>query len=379
LRGTPRISVFLLVRSLEIGGAERQLVQLALGLHERGHNVHVGLFYRRGALLAELEHAGIPVIDVAKKGRWDLVGFLIRLRKLVREIRPEMIYSFLGGANIVAAAVRPLVPGLKLAWSVRASDMDLSRYDWTHRMAYRVERLMSRIPDVIIANSKAGRDFAVRNGFPPGRIRIVPNGIDVDRFKPDAALRRRQRETWKLSNGQIAIGVLARLDPMKDHPNFLRAAAILAELRPDLRFICVGDGPERKSLEDLSVKLGIGDRVLFPGSADPVSALNGFDLACSSSITESFPNAVAEAMACGLPCVVTDAGDSAIIVGDTATIIATRQPPALADAVLRELEALTASRKAAARERIVQTFSVDAMVEQTLMLLAALVRVPGAA
>ena len=360
------LSIFLLVRSLEIGGAERQLTQLAMGLHRRGHDVRVGVFYRRGPLVGELERAGIPIMDLAKNGRWDLVAFLIRLRRQIRKSRPDVIYSFLGGANIIAGALRLFFPRLKIAWSVRSSDMDLSRYDWTHRLAARVEQLMSFLPDIIIANSTAGCDFAVKKGFPADRIEIIPNGIDTGRFRPDAPLRERQRNDWGLSEGQIAIGMLARLDPMKDHPTFLHAAAQLSRVRPDLHFVCAGDGPERRGLEFLAKQLGIAGRVLFAGEAEPVAALNAFDLLCSSSITEGFPNAVAEAMACGVPCIATDVGDSALIVGDTGAIVAPRAPESLALGILKELELLGADRRAAARQRIVDDFSVDAMVERTI-------------
>lgn len=363
------LSIFLLVRSLETGGAERQLTQLAIGLHHRGHDVRVGVFYRRGPLARELERAGIVIIDLKKNGRWDLVGFLIRLRHQIRKTRPDVIYSFLGGANIIAGALRLLVPRLKIAWSVRSSDMDLSRYDWTHRLAARMEQFMSFVPDTIIANSSAGSAVAVARRFPADRIEVIPNGIDTKRFRPDPPLRKRQRNEWGLCEGQIAVGILARLDPMKDHPNFLRAAAQLSRVRPELHFVCAGDGPERRELELLAKQLGIAGRVLFAGEAEPAAALNAFDLLCSSSITEGFPNAVAEAMACGVPCIVTDVGDSALIVGDTGTIVAPRAPESLALGILKELELLGTERRTAARQRIVDNFSVDAMVERTLHLL----------
>lgn len=369
LPATPPLSVFLLVRSLEVGGAERQLTALACALHQRGQRVHVGVFYRRGVLAAELDRVGVPIVDLAKRGRWDLAGFLLRLKSAVADIRPDVVYSFLGGANIFAAAVRLAGADFKLAWSVRASDMDLTQYDWTHRLASRVERLLSGFPDIIIANSLAGRDFAVRNGFPGDRVELAPNGIDTNRFRPDPALRDAQRGAWQLGPKQIAVGILARLDPMKDHATFLRAANLMAEASPDLHFLCVGEGPERERLVLLADELGIDDRVSFTGEADPVRALNAFDIACSSSITEGFPNAIAEAMACGKPCVVTDVGDSALIVGEHGSIVSPGDPDALAGAVLRQVESLTPSSNSAARQRIVDQFSLDASIDRTLLLL----------
>ncbi len=362
-----RLSILLLVRSLELGGAERQLVELASALHRCGQIVQVGVFYRQGPLVDELERLGVPIVDLAKRGRWKFIGFFWRLVGALRQQRPDILYCFLGGANIAGAMVRPFVPNVKLVWSVRASGIDLNRYDWTHRLGYRVERLASRLPDLIIANSNAGRDFAVRNGFPADRIKVVFNGIDTTRFRPDLALRSSQRQAWKLSEGDVAVGVLARLDPMKDHQTFLRAAAFLAERRPSVRFLCIGRGTLREPLEQLAHQLGISDRVLFTGEMDPVAALNALDVVCSSSASgEGFSNAIAEAMACGKQCVVTNSGDSAQIIGDTGSVVAIGDPCALARAILDEIDHRTAAKGDAARQRVIDNFSIEAMARKTL-------------
>ena len=363
--------IYLLARSLNIGGAERQLVHLAAGLHARGEKVVVGLFYKGGVLDAELERRGIPIVDLKKSGRWDVPSFLARVRRSIAGVRPDVVYSFLGTANIVAAALRPLSPRFRMVWSIRASDMDPARYDWVFRLNYGLECALSRTADLIISNSNAGRDFAAAHGFPRKRIEVVPNGIDTERFRPDPALRAAKRAEWGIGNEETAIGVLARLDPMKDHPTFLRAAALLAPRRPELRFLCIGEGPDEAALKRLASDLGLGERVLFTGrSTDPVAALNALDIACSSSaFGEGFSNAVAEAMACGLPPVVTDVGDSAMLVGDAGRVVPRRDPEALARALEDEAAEPRGPRGERARARIVESFSLNAMVERTLALL----------
>ena len=186
---------------------------------------------------------------------------------------------------------------------------------------------------------------------------------------PDVSLRERQRQAWGLSEGDVAVGVLARLDPMKDHQTFLRAAALLADQRPAILFLCIGGGPLRGPLEQLVRELGIPDRVVFTGEAEPVAALNALDLVCSSSLSEGFPNALAEAMACGKTCVATKAGDSAEIIGDTGSIVATRDASALARAILHQIDTRTASKSGAARQRVIDHFSKQAMATKTLMAL----------
>jgi glycosyltransferase involved in cell wall biosynthesis len=362
-----KASVLLLTRSLEVGGAERQLVALATGLHQRGHRVAVVVFYLRGPLADDLRAHGVPIVDLRKTGRWEIFGFFARYRRAVHEFRPGVVYSFLGGANIVAALARRTGSPGKLVWSIRASDMDLAHYDWTHRAADALETRLSRTPRLIIANSNAGRDFAIGKGFAAGSIAVVPNGIDTQRFRPDPALRMKQRRDWGIPGGDVTVGVLARLDPMKDHATFLRAAALLRS--HPIRFLCIGEGPEQPRLRRLAAELGLGDALMFTGHADPLAALNAIDIACSSSrFGEGFSNAVGEAMACEVPCVVTDVGDSRSIVGDTGIVVPRERPDELAAALL-ELISDRRERGRRARKRIVANYSVRQMVERTEALL----------
>lgn len=361
-----RLSVFLLARSLEIGGTERQVVALARGLHERGHEVRVGLFYDGGILARELTSRGIEVVDLQKTARSDLFGFLGRAAKVLRRTKPDLIYSFLGGPNVASALLKPLVPGARLVWSVRNSSRDLSVDNHAARLGFTIEPLLARGADAIIANSTAGRDFAIRRGFPEKCLSIVPNGIDTARFQASKEARQQQRGALGLSPDHIAVGVLGRLNSTKDYPTFLRAAAIVAKAEPKARFLCVGSGPELETLEQLSRELGIADAVLFTGELDAVKALSAFDIACSPSVTEGFSNAVAEAMSCGLPIIVTDAGDSARIVGDLGTVVSTSDPDALATAIREQIRRLPDHDPAAARQRMISLFSIDAMVAKSL-------------
>lgn len=364
-RGRP-LSIFLLARSLEVGGTERQIVALAKGLHDRGHDVRVGLFYVGGSLSGELGSRGIKVVNLGKAARWDVLGFMTKAAKALRRTRPDIVYSFLGGPNVVAALLKPWLANTKLIWSVRNSSRDVSVVNNAAWVSFRLEALLTRSADAIIANSLAGHAFAGRRGFPADRMFVVPNGIDTDRFHADPKLREAQRRDLGLGPDEIAIGVLGRLNSTKDYPTFLHAAQRVAATEPNARFLCVGSGPELDALQRLTRDLGIADKVLFTGELEAVAALNAFDIACSPSITEGFSNAIAEAMACGLPCVVTDAGDSGAIVGDAGTVVPTSSPDDLAQALERQLSNLSAHDPRKPRARIVENFSVHAMVENSL-------------
>ena len=362
-----RGSIFFLIRSLNRGGAERQLICIASGLHDLGHEVTVGVYYK-GVLDAELRAKGVTVLDLGKRGRLDLVRFSRRLVGAIRKVRPDTVYSFLGSSNILAGLIRPFVPPMKFVWSVRASNMDVSAYDWLSRFSYPVERALAGRADLIISNSHAGVECASSRGFPRERMVVVPNGIDTERFKPDPDARRRVRERWGVGDDEILVGVLARLDPMKDHPTFLRAAALAAQRRADLRFICIGEGPERyaRELHALAAGLGIDDRVIWPGQDhEPAEALNGLDLCCSSSAWgEGFSNSVAEAMSCGVSCVVTDVGDSAEVVGETGRVVPPRDPESLCEAMLESIES-PGRRGTDPRARVIERFSLASLILKT--------------
>jgi glycosyltransferase involved in cell wall biosynthesis len=167
----------------------------------------------------------------------------------------------------------------------------------------------------------------------------------------------------------VLIGRIGRMRPTKDYPTFLRAAAQAGAVRSDLRFVAVGDGPDRESIRALASELGLDDRLVWAGErSDIVAVMSALDIMVSSSTSESFANVIGEAMACGVPCVVTDAGDSAAIVGSTGVVASTGSPASLAESVLDLAERLADDGdrlRAEARARVESEFALDVMVEGT--------------
>jgi len=366
------MSIVFLLRSLEFGGAERQLVVLASALRARGHQVAVVPFYGGGQLTEDLRRAGVRVIPIEKRGRWDVVGFFFRLQSAIRRVRPSVLHAYTDVPNIVAIALRPFLPGTAVVWGVRASDMDRSAYGWLTSLAFRVSCLLARFADVIVANSRHGAAYHVRVGYPAAKMRVVPNGIDSERFAPDPEKRRQVRQAWGIGGGDILVGLVARVDPVKDHETFLRAADLLRDADPRLRFVCVGDGPadRRAALRRLGDELRLGDRLRWSeGRSDVPAVYNALDILCSSSTSEAFSNVIAEAMAVGVPCVVTEAGDSGWIVAGSGIVVPPRDPVALATGITDLTGRLSPALSATCRERIVSDFSVERLVTNTLAVL----------
>ena len=364
------MKILLLCRSLGVGGTERQIVILAQGLSRQGYEVAVAVFYADGSLEKELHESGIPVFDLRKSGRWDVLFFFLRVVRVVWKLKPDVVYGFLGTPNILTAFLKPLFPKTRMVWGIRASNVDLDRYDWLSRLSYRIECRLSRFANLIICNSRAGLVYAATNGFPKEKMTVIPNGIDTERFKPDAAARQRIRAAWGVAENEILIGLVARLDPIKDHPTFLRAAALLARERSDVRFVCVGDGPESYQAEchRLASELGLDGRLIWAGACHDMPAVcNALDIASSSSsYGEGFSNTIAEAMACGVPCVVTDVGDSALIVDGAGEIVPPAMPDALCEGFRVMLGRLGPDIREAARASIVDRFTDDVLTTNTV-------------
>jgi glycosyltransferase involved in cell wall biosynthesis len=372
-------TILFLTRSLERGGAERQLVVLSKGLARREHAVVVAVFYGGGAFEADLLAAGVRLIVLDKRGRWDLLPFFFRLLRVLRRECPTVLHAYLTVPNLLAALCKPFLPGTRIVWGLRASNMDLQRYDWLARLTAWLEARFSRLADRVIANSQAGKLHALRVGFREKSIEVIHNGIDTERFCFDAEGRGCLRAEWGIKDDEVLVGLAARLDPMKDHPTFLAAASIVAREYPAVRFVCVGGGAGgyADTLKQQAAAHGLGNKLVWAGPRDDMPAVfSAFDIAVSaSSFGEGFSNTLAEAMACGLPCVATDVGDSALIVGAAGAVVPTRNPDALARAIGQLVSLSPEARRAlgeACRARVTAEFGIERLVERTEHVLEAL-------
>ena len=370
------IKLTFLVRSLDYGGAQRQLISLAKALDKNRFSVSVMAFYP-GPLEHELVGSDVRVISLDKRGRWDILGFLLRLTHQVRLARPDVLHGYLDIPNLLALFLKLFVH-TRVVWGLRASTIELDHYGWLHRLASRLERYFSGWADLIIINSTLGLERHVARGFPRQKMLVIPNGFDTEVFKPDRKKGEKLRGEWGVPLQAKLVGIVGRLDPMKDHQNFLRAAAqvcrhaddaaigLVSRTAHDARFVCVGDGPAdyRKELKILANDLGLADRLIWQGAtADVAAVYNALDVLVSSSRAEGLPNVVGEAMSCGVPCVVTDVGDSRRLVGDRGIVVAPRDSAALAEGILRCLASNSSTSADNARAWIVESFSLQRLAE----------------
>jgi glycosyltransferase involved in cell wall biosynthesis len=368
-----RIRIVFLIRSLTRGGAERQLSVLAEGLDPAVFDVLVLTFYPGGAVWCELEKVPhVQLRSLHKRGRWDNVRTVRALARILRAWRPLIIHAYLVEASIVALLAARLGSTPIVVWGVRASNVDYSQYGTIHWLTFRAAGMLSHFADLIVANSESGRAHCVRHGYRSDRFAVILNGIDTDRFRPRADARSQMRAEWGIASGEVLVGIAARIDPMKGHHTFLQAAAEVARANRNVRFVCIGAGDTRyaAALRAAADGFGLDAKLLWVGErGDMERVYPALDIACSSSLFgEGFSNAVGEAMACGTPCVVTDVGDSATIVGDTGTVVRPGSADALVTAILGMAGMTPPDRVGLglrARARVVQLFSMREMIERT--------------
>jgi glycosyltransferase involved in cell wall biosynthesis len=199
---------------------------------------------------------------------------------------------------------------------------------------------------------------------------VIPNGIDTERFFFDPISRVQLRSEWGVTNEEKLIGLVGRLDPVKDHQTFLEAAAMLIGKGLRLRVVCIGDGPAdyEASLKTVAESLGLNPYITWIKSRINVSPVySALDLLVSSAYLEGFSNVIGEAMACGVPCVVTDVGDSRLIVGDQGFVVPPKDSKSLFSAMEKSLH--IKHDPSLIRKRIVDHFSANILVSHTENLL----------
>ncbi|UYF42476.1 glycosyltransferase [Aliarcobacter cryaerophilus] len=356
--------LLLSIRSLDIGGAERQFIELVKRIDKSKFDVTVCTMY--GGVQEDIVKNidDIKYYNLQKTGRYDFYKFYKNYSMLLQKINPDVIYSFLGEMNLFSHWCKQ--KHTKIIWGFRASNMDLSQYGKVAQIIFWLQKKLSSRVDKIIANSNASIDFHKQNGFDMGSSVVIPNGVDTDRFQRDETKREEFRKKYNLKQSDIAVGIVARIDYMKGYLVFSQTAKKLIERYDNLYFFSVGGGDE-KIKKECELVLGNTNRFIWLGNQKNVENFySGFDISSSSSsFGEGFSNSIAEAMSCECACVVTDVGDSAMIVGEFGGVVEANS----VDSLYLELEKMVQSDYKEfgkrSRQRIIDNFSIEKMVKNT--------------
>lgn len=364
------IKIVHLITELNTGGAEQMLHKLVTRMDPKAFSPLVVSMTDRGPIGERLASEGVPVLELGMRlGRPNPVG-LLRLCRLLREHDPDVLQTWLYHADLLGLVAGKASAVKRIVWGIRCSDMDLGNYSALTALTVWASARLSGRPDAILVNSEKGKHVHEMRGYSTRRMTVLPNGFDIERFRPDGTARAWLLAQLGLPRQATLIGFVARFDPMKDHETFFRAAEALAAKEDSVHFVLAVDGMVASNPQvSVLVNSKLRDRVHLLGRREDIPRLlAALDIATSASAYgEGFSNAVGEAMACGVPCVVTDVGDAEQIVGGTGEVVPPGSPELLSEAWKRLVDMGREKRKRLgeqARARVVEKYEIGAVVRR---------------
>jgi len=361
-------NVLFVVDTLDLGGTETQMVQLARQLKANRHRVTVACLHPGGPLAHDLSEAGISVVEFPKLGSLlSMSGVYqsFRLAAFIRRRKFDVVHAHDLWANLMA------VPAARITGApvILSSQRDLGHLFWYTPFRCKVIAAIHRLSTRVVANSAAVRKLLVEDfRVPPARVQVLRNSVDFPRF---AFARGDKRKLFPdLDPKSRLIAVVANMhSSVKGHHNLIEAARVICDVIPEASFVLVGDGDERPKIEEHARGAGVGKHFIFLGRRKDVPELLACcELSVLASESEGFPNVVLEAMAAGLPVVATRVGGVPEIIEDglSGILIPPQSHQALAEAVLRVMQnrPLAALLAHAGQQRVRRHFSFDRLVAE---------------
>lgn len=318
-----------------------------------------------GELASRIAALGIPVHSSnMNSGFADLVSFY-KLVRLIKQYQPDVVHTWMYHADLFGGLAARLAGVSSLAWCLRNSNLDPDKTKLSTRIIVRLCAWLSPwLPNLILSCSEQARIIHAERGYAANKMVVIPNGFDLSRFKPDSDARASVRSELGLAHNVLLVGLIGRFDPQKNHTGFFKAAEQLHRRLPHVHFLLAGKGIDKENITLLQVATDanvLSNSHLLGLRDDIPRLMAALDALASSSYGEAFPNVLGEAMACGVPCVVTDIGDSAYIVADAGRVVDVGDMDSLA-AALEEILTLQPNEKLAlgtqARTRVATHFEI---------------------
>lgn len=364
------ISITFVITNLDCGGAEVMLFRLLSRLDRCRFTPQVISLIDIGQIGKQIQALGIPVRTLGMRRGWPSLKALILLVRWLRRDRPHVVQTWMYHADLLGCLAARLAGRIPVVWGIHQSDLSLAGNRYLTLITVKICAYLSRwLPKQIVCCSEASRQAHQGVGYAPEKLVTIPNGYDVEIFKPDPLSRQMIRKELDVPDNVTVVGMVARAHPQKDHPNLFQAARVMLRKRRDVCFVLCGRDVSWDN-EEFTAYIDPADHRNFRlmGQRDDIHRVTAsFDIATLSSFGEAFPNVISEAMSCAVPCVVTDVGDAALIVGETGIIVPPRNPDALADAWSEMMDLGTEDRSKlgrAARERIKEQFNLPKIVDR---------------
>lgn len=360
------------ITGLAPDGAQTMLLKLLQATDSGRIESHVASLTDRGLIGPRIARLGIPVEALNIRVGASAAFAVPQLARQIRRVAPDLVQTWMYHADLLGRLACRSAGRPALAWNIRHSELDRAGIKRTTRLVARAcARLSHHGVDAIACVSQRTRDIHTALGYRRDIMQVIPNGFDLARFRPDPRARAAVRDELGIADSTPLLGVIARVHPQKDHLGFLRAAASLHQAHPSWHFLLAGRGADWSNPELTGPirEHGLAAHVHLLGQrSDTARLFAALDvLVSASAYGEGFPNVIGEAMACAVPCVVSDVGDSAEIVAGTGHVVPARDPMALTAAVEKlfhlpreDLESLGA----AARERVERDYGISAIANR---------------
>jgi glycosyltransferase involved in cell wall biosynthesis len=366
------VKILHIITGLNNGGAEGVLYRLCkYDLSAKHIVVSMMDEGKYGSLLRE---AGVEVYRLnMQKGRVTLTGLWL-LFKLIRQNKPDIIQTWMYHADLIGGVVARLAGVKNIFWNIRQSAFDEKKSKKTSILIAKLcARLSGFVPKRVVCCAEEAVRVHVDLGYTQSKMTVIGNGYDLSQFAVNTQFTSDFKAELSVKLDQVLLGMVGRFDPQKDHFGLFEALAIVKQTHSNFKFALIG-----KQLSKLNIELVEAinhhqlpeNLILLDQRTDIPVVMNGLDIhVLSSAFGEAFPNVLAEAMGCGTPCVTTDVGDAALIVGETGWVVPPKDPKALANVILQAIEEKQANhqawlnRKQACRERIVENFGIDTMIK----------------
>ncbi|MGI2100257.1 glycosyltransferase family 4 protein [Shewanella oncorhynchi] len=359
-----------IITGLSDGGAEAVLYRLC-DFDRDSEHVVISLM-DKGKYGPLLEEIGVKVYCLNMPAGSIHLMALVKLYKLLRQLKPNAVQTWMYHADLIGGIISRLARVKNVVWGVHHTTLVRGESKLSTIIIAKLNALISSfIPRRIIYCAEKSRQVQESIGFYSKIGNVVPNGYNIDDFMPNFTKGMSFRQEIELANDKFLIGHVGRFHSFKDYPNLTQSIGLLSDSKDRVKVALVGndltDGND--VLKRLINENTCGECILLLGRRQDIpSVMNGFDLFILSSSSEAFPNVLNEAMACSTPCVTTDVGDAAVIVGETGWVVPPKDPQALAKAIFEAMDEkqhnpqVWQARKQACRKRIVDNFSIEKMV-----------------
>ncbi len=374
------MKVLHIISGLTPNGAEGMLLKLIVSHQEMGVSAEVVSLTERGIIGERLSERGVLVTALNLRQSSSVILAIPRLCAIIRRFRPSLIQTWMPHADFIGLIVKAMFSNVPIVWNIRMSSNGLERWG-TRFLANTLNKYLApMVPRAIICCGQTVLEHYSKIGYLQSKLIVIPNGFDTNTFKPCVFLRDEMRRSLGLNNRDLLVGIVGRFHPMKDHRSFIEAASRVKMKVPNVRFMFVGYGLDSSNRELNSWIDGAGLRdfcFCIGRRTDLVSVYNAMDLnVLSSSSGEGFPNVLGEAMACGVPCISTDVGESRFILSGTGRTVPPSNAELLAEAIGDFLKLDVGVRVKFgrdARERILSDLSITAIANRYYKLYCSIV------